>query len=74
MASWRLLSFLVGLVAWAPGVDAPVFAQTQTADKKAQDMAGIEKLYKHDIDATLSLDPVALTEMWAEIRSTAGVD
>jgi ketosteroid isomerase-like protein len=26
----------------------------------------MEKLYKHDIDATLSLDPVALTEMWTD--------
>ena len=45
MAKWRVLFFLVSLVAWATRVDTPVFAQTQTTDKKAQDMAGIEKLH-----------------------------
>lgn len=66
MASWRLLSFLVGLVAWAPGVDAPVFAQTQPTDKKAQDIAGIEKFHQQDIAATLSRDPAALTDLWTD--------
>ncbi len=43
MAKLRVLFFLVGLVVWATRVDTPVFAQTQKTDKKAQDMAGIEK-------------------------------
>jgi ketosteroid isomerase-like protein len=33
---------------------------------RAADVGGIEKLYQHDLDATLSLDPVALTEMWTD--------
>ena len=66
MAKWRVLFFLVSLVAWATRVDTPVFAQTQTTDKKAQDMAGIEKFHQQDIAATLSRDPVALTDLWTD--------
>ena len=66
MAKLRVLFFLVSLVAWATRVDTPVFAQTQTTDKKAQDMAGIEKLHQQDIAATLSRDPVALTDLWTD--------
>lgn len=61
MAKLRVLFFLVGLVVWATRVDTPVFAQTQKTDKKAQDMAGIEKLRQLDISSTVSRDPVALT-------------
>src|SRR6266498_5883375 len=66
MARSRVLFFLVSLVAWATRVDTPVFAQTQTTDKKAQDMAGIEKFHQQDIAATLSRDPVALTDLWTD--------
>lgn len=66
MAKSRVLFFLVSLVAWATRVDTPVFAQTQTTDKKAQDMAGIEKFHQQDIAATLSRDPVALTDLWTD--------
>ena len=66
MAKWRVLFFLVSLVVWATKVDTPVFAQTQTTDKKAQDMAGIQKLRQQDIAATLSRDPVALTDLWTD--------
>ena len=66
MTKWRVLFFLVSLVAWTTRVDTPVFAQTQTTDKKAQDMAGIEKLRQLDIAATLSRDPVALTDLWTD--------
>ena len=66
MAKWRVLFFLVSLVAWATRVDTPVFAQTQTTDKKAQDMAGIEKFHQQDIAATLSRDPIALTDLWTD--------
>src|SRR5207253_812828 len=66
MAKWRVLFFLVSLVAWATRVDTPVFAQTQTTDKKAQDMAGIEKLHTQEIAATLSPDPVALTDLFTD--------
>ena len=66
MAKLRILFFLVSLVVWATKVDVPVFAQVQTTDKKAQDMAGIEKLHLRDIAATLSRDPVALTDLWTD--------
>ncbi len=66
MTKWRVLFFLVSLVAWATRLDTPVFAQTQTTDKKAQDMAGIEKFHQQDIAATLSRDPVALTDLWTD--------
>src|SRR5712692_6004062 len=66
MAKWRVLFFLVSLVAWATRVDTPVFVQTQTTDKKAQDMAGIEKLHTQEIAATLSRDTVALTDLWTD--------
>ncbi len=66
MATWRVLFLLVSLGAWALGVDTLVFAQTQTIDKKARDMAGIEKLHQQDIAATLSRDPVALTDLWTD--------
>ncbi len=36
----------------------------KTVDAQAQDMAGIEKLHRQDIAATLSRDPVALTNLW----------
>jgi ketosteroid isomerase-like protein len=62
----RVLFFLVGLVVWATRVDTPVFAQTQKTDKKAQDMAGIEKFHQQDIAATLSRDPIALTDLWTD--------
>ena len=64
MAKLRVLFFLVSLVVWATKVDVPVFAQVQTTNKKAQDMAGIEKLRQQDIAATLSRGPVALTDLW----------
>jgi ketosteroid isomerase-like protein len=66
MAKWRVLFFLVSLVAWATQVDTPVLAQTQATAKKAQDMAGIEKLYTQEAAATLSRDPVALTDLWTD--------
>ena len=63
MAKWRVLFFLVSLVAWAIRGDTAVFAQTQTTNN---DMAGIEKFHQQDIDATLSRDPVALTDLWTD--------
>ena len=66
MAKLRVLFFLVSLVAWATKFDVPVFAQVQATDKKEKDIAGIEKLRQQDIAATLSLDPVALTDLWTD--------
>lgn len=66
MATWKVLFFLVSLVAWATRVDTLVLAQTQTTDKEAQDMAGIEKLHTEEAAATLSRDTVALTDLWTD--------
>ena len=66
MAKLRVLFFLVSLVVWATKFDTPVFAQVQTTDKKEEDMAGIEKFHQQDIAATLSRDPVALTDLWTD--------
>src|SRR5262245_17058210 len=66
MAKLRVLFFLVSLVVWTTKVDLAVFAQVQTTDKKAQDIASIEKLRQQDIAATLALDPVALTDGWTD--------
>ena len=66
MANLRVLFLLVSLVAWTTRVDVPAFSQVQTADKKAQDMAGIEKLHTQEIAATLSRDTVALTDLWTD--------
>jgi ketosteroid isomerase-like protein len=63
MATLRILFVLVSLVAWAAEVDTPVLAQTQAT---AQDMAGIGKFRQQDIAATLSRDPVALTDLWTD--------
>jgi ketosteroid isomerase-like protein len=66
MARLKVLLFPVGLVVWVATVAVPVLAQVQTTDKKAQDIAGIEKLRQQDIAATLSRDPVALTDLWTD--------
>lgn len=46
----------------------------KTVDAQAQDRAGIEKLHQRDIAATLSRDPVALTDLWTDdaVRLTPG--
>ena len=52
---------LAGQVVQVPDASAP----DNRADRAA-DVAGIEKLRQQDIDATLSLDLVALTELWTD--------
>ncbi|HVF47238.1 MAG TPA: DUF4440 domain-containing protein [Pyrinomonadaceae bacterium] len=66
MAKLRVLFFLISLMIWATKVNHPVFAQTTTTDKKAQDLAGIEKLRQQAIAATLSRDPHALTDLFTD--------
>jgi len=66
MAKLKVLFFLVFLAVWATKFDIPVFAQAQTIDKKKGDIAGIEKLRQREIAATLSLNPVALTDLWTD--------
>jgi ketosteroid isomerase-like protein len=43
-------------------------------DTHAADLSGIEKLHRLDIEATLSQDPKALTDIWTEdaVRFSAG--
>jgi len=66
MAKLTVLFFLLSLVVWATKFDVPVFAQVRTTDKKEKDVAGIEKLRQQDMAATLSLDSVALTDLWTD--------
>ncbi len=66
MEKLRVLFFLTSLIVCAPRVGTPVLAQTQTTDTKAKDLAGIERFHQRDIAATLSRDPVALTELWTD--------
>jgi len=63
MVTLRVLFVLAGLVAGAAAVHTPVLAQTQAT---TQDMAGIEKFRQREIAATLSRDPVALTDLWTD--------
>ena len=65
MAKLRVLFFLASLVVWAAKVDTPGFAR-QVPDNKAQGMAGIQKFRQQDIAATLSRDPIALTDLWTD--------
>jgi ketosteroid isomerase-like protein len=68
--SWKCFRGMGGPTFTAPlaghVVQVPAAPPARNRADRAADVAGIEKLYKHDIDATLSLDPVALTEMWTD--------
>jgi ketosteroid isomerase-like protein len=66
MTKLRVLLFFVSLAIWAAGFDIPVLAQKQSTEKKAQVLAGIEKFHAQEIAATLSRDPVALTDLWTD--------
>jgi hypothetical protein len=41
-------------------------AATEPRDTHAADLAGIEKLRRADIDATLTQDPAALNTLWSD--------
>jgi ketosteroid isomerase-like protein len=57
-------------VAFLGGLGIGYFARgankAQENDTHAADLAGIEKLHHQDIEATLSQDPKALTDIWTE--------
>ena len=55
-----LLTVLASYVGQGSGAPAGTDALRQA------DLAGIEKFHKQDIAATLSRDPVALTDMWTD--------
>src|SRR3989441_10999045 len=72
LASGRLVvrSFNRNLNSTTP-IGVPVDVQgnsmtEKTVDAQAQDKAGIEKFHQRDIAATLSRDPVALTDLWTD--------
>src|SRR5438874_5016683 len=72
LASGRLVvrSFNRNLNSTTPiAVPADVLGNSmteKTVDAQAQDNAGIEKFHQRDIAATLSRDPVALTDLWTD--------
>jgi ketosteroid isomerase-like protein len=47
-------------------LQAPAASAGRTTGGSAADRAAIQKLRQQDIDATLSLDPVALTDLWTD--------
>ncbi len=59
------IAFLVGL---GVGLSARtvVVAAPHPADTHAADLAAIEKLHRADEEATLSQDPIALTDLWSD--------
>jgi hypothetical protein len=58
-----LLTVLASHVGQGSGASAGSNAGRQA------DLAGIEKLHQRDIAATLSRDPVALTDLWTKVLS-----
>ena len=57
---FSLLAGLASHVGQGSGASAGSNARRQA------DLAGIEKLHQRDIAATLSRDPVALTDLWTD--------
>src|SRR5215204_461041 len=50
----------------AQGVQKPAASVGSDRGDRDADRAAIEKLHQQDIAATLSRDPVALTDLWAD--------
>jgi ketosteroid isomerase-like protein len=65
---------LCALIALAGQMLQRLAAPAGRPQDRAADLAAIEKLHQQDIAATLSLDPVALTDLWTQdaIRLVAG--
>jgi ketosteroid isomerase-like protein len=68
--SWKCFRGMGGptFTAPLPGqvLQAPVASAESVAGGSPADRAGIQKLRQQDIAATLSVDPVALTELWTD--------
>jgi ketosteroid isomerase-like protein len=68
--SWKCFRGMGGPTFTAPlagqVVQVPAASAGRTTGGSAADRAGIEKLRQQDIDATLSLDPVALSDLWTD--------
>jgi hypothetical protein len=75
LAVCRVIAFLV-LLAVGLGARGSRNIVSKTSDTLAADRAGIEKLRKADIDATLTQEPSALTTLWSDegvnLQSPAG--
>ena len=61
------------LTALGGGLPHGTAASAGSQSDRAADLAAIEKLRQQDIAATLSRDPVALTDYWAEDAIRLGV-
>ena len=61
------LVVLTGYVPQGRGLSA------RTDERRQADLAAIEKLHQQDIAATLSRDPVALTDLWTDDAVRMGV-
>ena len=68
--SWKCFRGMGGPTFTAPlagqVVQGPAASAGRTTGGSAADLAAIEKLHQQDIAATLSRDPVALTDMWTD--------
>src|SRR5262245_66523779 len=68
--SWKCFRGMGGPTFTAPlggqAVQAPAASAGRTTGGSAADLAAIEKLRQLDIAATLSRDPVALTDLWTD--------
>lgn len=56
----------VGFGSLARGTGIRAMAVEFRGDARAADLAAIEKLHKADVEATLTQDPSALTELWSD--------
>jgi len=70
----RRTSFLVTLLAFVAGLGVGYLARTARAAMiKRTDLAAIEKLHSADVEATLTQDPIALTNLWSDDGVNLGV-
>jgi ketosteroid isomerase-like protein len=64
-ATGFVLTFLIGLGMGLTARSARTFA-SETSDADGADRAGVEKLRRADIDATLTQEPSALSTLWSD--------
>ena len=68
--SWKCFRGMGGPTFTAPPaaqvVQVPAASAAKTTADRAADVTAIEKLRRLDVDATLSMNPVALTELWTD--------
>ena len=68
--SWKCFRGMGGPTFTAPlagqVVQAPTASARRITGGSVADIAAMEKLYQHDLAASLSLDPVALTDLWTD--------